>query len=318
MIDLSDITVIIRSAGERTVKACETLLQDVFAAEQIKIIEEVPFSQAVRRSLEIGIEVKKPWLLCIDADVLIDKDGVFNLLKNASEAPKEVFEVQGLILDKFFPVFRPAGNHLYRTAYAEKALKMIPQEGATLRPEATLLKNMAMAGYPWMQCDAVVGIHDFEQYYRDIFRKCFLQGKKHKELISYILDYWLKQSLTDEDFKVGLLGLLYGLNHNGTVLVDKRFEENRINDILNQQNIQEKSNNLNVISENVLTCIEAFDTKQFVDLQGIMMPEEFINKPIIINSPSKFNFAARTLYKLGNMFLKVGDIFRKQAMLLTK
>ena len=291
MIKKNDITVIIRSAGERTLDACYQLLANIFEKEQIHIIEEVPFSKAVLRSLELGIEEKRPWFACVDADVLVHEEGVLNLLEYADNAPNEVFEIQGLILDKFFPVRRPAGNHLYRTKYAHRALSMIPKEGTTLRPEATLLKNMAQAGYPWMQCDAVVGIHDFEQYYADIFRKCFLQAHKHDYLFQHILDYWLLKSTTDKDFEVANLGALYGFSFKGEIRIDKSFQMDLAYYVFNIIGISEKKH---LEDLPVSMVYDEFTNHSSVDgtkkLQNIIYPNHqkefeinYHSKPSVIN-----------------------------------
>lgn len=304
MIDKKEITVIIRSAGERTLDACYKLLNSIFSKQQIHIIEEVPFSKAVLRSLEIGIEEKRPWLFCVDADVLVQDKGVLKLLEYASNAPQEVFEVQGLILDKFFPVRRPAGNHLYRTKYAEKALKMTPKEGTTLRPEASLLKNMALAGYPWLQTDVIVGIHDFEQNFRDIFRKCFLHGRKHRAWISYVIDYWFAQSLIDDDFRVALAGLLHGMARNNSIALTRDALKDEERKTLKLLNIKEKED-LGNLNFNVEQKIKFYDSSKFHEFQNFIYPEEELNKVNFMKEPNKYSFSY-LINKCGYLVMKIG------------
>ena len=319
MIEKKDITVVVRSAGERTLNASVELLQAFFSADQIQVIEEVPFSQAVRRSLEIGLAAKRPWLLCVDADVLVSREGIENLFKVAKKAPPEIFEIQGLIFDKFFPVLRPSGARFYRTIFAPKALDLIPKEGSTLRPESSLLNAMAREGHPWLQCDAVVGVHDFEQYYRDIFRKCFLQGHKHRQIIPLVLDYWVEQSLHDPDFKAGLLGILYGQSHAGTVLVDRRFKEEEIDRILTRQGFIEKDNGFQATEEYVNQLLKTDLQPRFSELQKQMMPPEKLNRVAEIPRTSYSNpgLIAKVLYKTGNLFIRAGEKFRGKAVSLT-
>lgn len=318
MIPIPEITVIIRSAGERTVQACKVLLEEVFPADQIHIIEEAPFSKALRRSLEIGLEEKRPWIACVDADVLINKEGVYDLIKMASNAPVEVFEVQGLILDKFFPVFRPAGIHLYKTKYAEKALTLKPEEGSTTRPESELLNSMAAIGFPWMQCDAVVGVHDFEQFYIDIFRKCFLQAHKHKSIIPHVIDFWLEQSLKDNDFKVALLGLMYGMSFNDIVKVDKGFKRDEANQIISRQGIAEKDNDCNVRKDFIKRLIQEGISTDFQNLQCLMMPLNLRNRifyhKIQSRSRTTPGVVSKSFYKTGNIFILTGEFFRSLAL----
>ena len=174
------VLVVVRSSGERTADLCVDRLVGLFSPASIFKVQTSPFSRAIIESLKIGMASNKEWLLCIDADVLVSVVGIKKLLLNIPRADANVFEIQGLVLDKFLPVVRPAGNHLFRREYAEKAIDAIPAEGTSLRPESDMLNRMSDAGFPWIQCDAIVGLHDYEQYRQDIYRKCFLHAQKHR------------------------------------------------------------------------------------------------------------------------------------------
>jgi len=219
----NSVTVIVRSVGERTTRACLTRLNKIFGHKNIFHISETPFSKAVKESFRLGIEQDRKWTLVIDADVLVRTNFAREIVAYADRLPPEVFLVQGLVLDKFLNVFRPAGNHLYRTSLLRHALHMIPEEGTTLRPEYTTVQNMIKAGTTFVQTNYIAGLHDYEQEYADIAHKTFLHAHKHQESLEAIWPYWQQHAQTDPDFKAATIGVETGRKYSGTVLVDKRF-----------------------------------------------------------------------------------------------
>jgi hypothetical protein len=221
---INDVTVIIRSVGERTEASCRYLLAQQIPEDHIITVSNAPFSATLADSYRVGIERGLPWTLCIDSDVLVRSYTVSELLNVAYELPKEVFEVQGMVLDKFFGVSRPAGNHLYRTSLLPRALDLIPREGKDLRPEYYTVKRMAELGYPWVETPLVLGLHDFEQYYKDIFRKCYVHAHKHSQQMHLLVEYWRRGRMTSQadDYRVALWGLSAGIADCSNVHVDVR------------------------------------------------------------------------------------------------
>ena len=193
LIAAKDVTAIVRSVGERTETACYNLLAEQVPAENIVIINEVPFSAAVAKTFQVGIERGLPWTLCIDADVLLRYGAVNDLLAIAAQADKNVFEIQSNILCKFFGGPRQAGNHIYRTSLLNKALDCIPKT-EVIRPETNTIKQMAARGFPRLEIKKLtIGLHDYEQYYVDIYRKAFVQAHKHGHLATTLFDpFWNK------------------------------------------------------------------------------------------------------------------------------
>ena len=108
---IDDLTIIIRSSGERTVDNCKFLIEQQVPGNNVIIIEETPFSAALKKCFEVGIERGLKWTLCIDADVLVQDGIIAKLLKYAKTAGENIFEIQGLVIDKFFPIKRPAGKY---------------------------------------------------------------------------------------------------------------------------------------------------------------------------------------------------------------
>ena len=220
---LEKLTVIIRSVGERTEKLCYelTLAQNV-SPESIFVVRESPFSKAMQASFQIGLERECPWTFCIDADVLLQPGSIEKMLRIAEVQEKNVCEIQGYILDKFFGGPRTAGNHLYRTSHLEKVIKNIPTDGTDIRPEYYTLQTMKNQGYPWVVVPYLVGIHDFEQYYRDIFRKCFVQAHKHQAFTDLFLSIWRTGATHDLDYRMALTGFAKGIEYYDNVSINSK------------------------------------------------------------------------------------------------
>lgn len=218
--DISDVLVIIRTVGERTEKACYKLIrQQGVREENIVIIREVPFSASLFKSYEAGIKKGLKWTLCVDADVLLRTDSISTAIDIMEGQSSNVFELQGYMLDKFFGGPREAGFHLYRTALLEKGLEFIPKEN-NIRPETKTLSKMHELGFPFLRVPLLFGLHDFEQYYSDIFRKCFVQAHKHLYRSELLISVLRDGMDTDPDLKVGLDGFVAGLYHPGEVAID--------------------------------------------------------------------------------------------------
>ena len=323
----NNITVIVRSSGERTVRYCRYLLEQQIPKQNICVIEETPFSAALKKGFEIGIEKGMKWTLCIDADVLVNHDIMNQLIKHAEKSDESIFEIQGLVLDKFIPIKRPAGNHLYRTSLIDKAIQFIPKEGTSLRPESDMLKKMRDIGYPWKQIGLIIGIHDFKQYNADIYRKCFLQAHKHSQYISLLESYWDNEKTDDKDFQVALWGVRAGKIYNGDIYVDKNFHAQEIKDILVIMNCKEKKqiqrNQFN--KSYVDNIINQHDIKNdwINNLQQKMFPHSIWNKihnvkPALHKNYIHLILLHFILFYTGSVFEKFGSAFKRISKYINK
>lgn len=220
---LDSTTIIIRSVGERTESLCKKLILEQGVPDNaIHIINEAPFSKAMKVGFEIGISEKRPWTFCVDADLLLRPGSVLRMLQQAERQPEKLCEIQGFVLDKFFGGARKGGVHLYRTSLLDKVIKEIPAEGVNVRPETYALNAMLNNGYPWHTVEELVGLHDFQQSYEDIFRKCFVQAHKHLNFTELFIPFWRSKSSLDIDYQVALSGYGEGIKHFGDVRIDKR------------------------------------------------------------------------------------------------
>jgi len=240
-----NLTIIVRTSGERTTDLCISLLKRSLSNSEIIVISETPFSKAVQKCYEVGINKNRKWTLVIDADVLVREKFIEEILNFAETLPDNTFIIQGLVLDKFFNVLRPAGNHLYRTKYLEQAIHLIPKEGTTLRPEHTTNLKMMDNGFLFAQTHFIAGLHDFEQNPMDIAKKCFVQAHKHKHIIDLIWPLWKKLSKNDGDYISAIVGSIIGKNYLGTVYIDSFFLHNQIQ---NFHTNNEPKNNIDIVN----------------------------------------------------------------------
>lgn len=220
---LSNYQVIIRSAYERTEALCLHLIQQQVPVEQVVVIHERPFYYALQRSFEIGVEAGYEWTLCIDADVLVLPEVVQGLIAFAATQPPDSFGASGLVLDKFRMGLRRGGLHLYRTKLLPKALTAIRESNDIefqLRPETYVKHKMLALGYPWRLWDEAVGIHDYEQFYTDIYRKMVVRARKSSNEKDGFLAQALTYSLVDQDFLVATWGLRVGQGIQTPILLD--------------------------------------------------------------------------------------------------
>jgi hypothetical protein len=216
-----DVLVVIRSAGERTVQACRSqLLAQGMEETAVEVVEEVPFSEALRTAFSLGIARNRKYTFCVDADLLLRPGAIQHMYEAFEAQPASVCQVQGLIMDKFFGGHRAGGVHVYRTALLPKVMACIPPEGVDLRPETHALQQMAALGHPWVQVEYIVGTHDDEQWARDIYRKCFVQATKHLYLADLFIPYWKQMQEADPDFRVAIRAFADGIAYQGAVLID--------------------------------------------------------------------------------------------------
>lgn len=211
---------VVRTVGERTAKACRARLEVATDGARVHLVGNKPFPATLADSLEAGLKSGKKWLLCVDADVLPFPGAIAAMLARAERSPESVAELQGLVFDRFFGGWRPAGVHLYRVKHLPVALTVLQEVSSALRPETSMLDCMAERGLQWKQITLGFGLHDFDQHPRDISRKSFIHAWKHTNLSSALLGYWRSRS-AETDFVHALRGFAAGVSHLGDVPLSK-------------------------------------------------------------------------------------------------
>lgn len=208
---LNDITVVVRAAGERTLKVCMDLIMHEVDTQNIFVVEEKPFSKALEKTFKIGMDQNKKWTLAIDADLLLLPNAIKYIVDGGAKYSDELYVYQGKILDKFRGDLKHGGPHLYNTRNLSVGLKALEKTKHNMRPESTLVKYALDNGLSFHVDDKVYALHDFYQNYRDVFRKAHFHAIKHPGYKA-LLPLWLEKSKNDLDYRIAVYGFINGFD----------------------------------------------------------------------------------------------------------
>lgn len=245
--------VVIRAAGERTMDICRQIVLNELNENDVHVIVCTPFEEALRESYRIGMKSDKKWMITIDADVLPRPGFISEIESLTKNVHEKVFTFKVMIFDKLFLTHRGGGVRVYRNEHLNTAFDYISANGETIRPESHTIRKMEQKGYKTKVFEYVVGLHDYEQYYRDIYRKAFFHATKHPSHIAESIALWKQQSMQDVDYKVALKGAIDGLLSEDQPKPDIRFFETISEKAIRELNLIEKSQ---PDTENVLEFIE--------------------------------------------------------------
>jgi hypothetical protein len=233
-------TIILRSIGERTECLCKRLILDQGYNDSFYTSNEKPFWKALVRSFELGIEANREFTLCIDADILLFSNAIADMTYTLQQSPPSTFGITGMYYDKFFNRPKYRGVHLYRTEYLRKAISFANQSGEQIRPETYTKGRMEAEGHKWISSKSLFGIHDFGQYYRDIFRKLVVRFVRSSDQTSIFRDI-SRFSRWDNDFLVALWGINYAqANKQGDTLLDSDYWVPVANAMMKEKGLTEK------------------------------------------------------------------------------
>lgn len=237
---ISQFIVVIRSANERTMAACKTIVCNEIPEEKVHILQLTPFEEALRESYRIGINSGRKWLVTIDADLLPRQGFMERIALLSSGLSDKVFSFKAMIYDKFFSKHRLAGFRVYRCSMLKEALSLVPENGKQIRPEQYTVNLMEARGYQTKVFEYVVGIHDYEQYNKDLYRKAFFHATKHPQHVAENLAKWKELSNSDNDYRVMIKGAVDGLLSSESPTADLRFFKSHAEKALSELNITEK------------------------------------------------------------------------------
>jgi hypothetical protein len=185
-----EVVTVIRTNGERTAAACEWYAKRLFA--NVQPIRVAPFAEAVRECFRIGIASRADWLVTIDADLLV-LDGALNLLRVAKRTTG--WQVLGRVRDRLYGGIRRGGVRVYRVATLDRVLPLVRDDA--IRPEgdlAGIVPGVEMV-------ETVTALHDYEQWYADLYRKGAAHRIKHP---NWNVERWRKSE--DRDLRVAYAG----------------------------------------------------------------------------------------------------------------
>lgn len=218
--------IIVRACGERTEKRCIELASKV---GNVIVVRETPFAESVKKTYQIGKDLKQKWLPVIDADVLLNDGVILQAIRELDSLDERVFCLDGKTKDKLLCQTRRAGVHIYRVSLLNQALRFI--DHTHIKPETWARKCMASQGFRTHVGDIVFGKHDYEQYYFDIWRKAVTQTKKLQTKIKKHHEKKWKERQSDLDYKVILHARKWAKYNHPDILMDKKRDYDAVSQI---------------------------------------------------------------------------------------
>lgn len=217
-----DITIVLRSVGERTEHLCAHRLSQEVDPSQIVIIRNMPLHQSTQAVCRAAVEAGRKYTLMIGADYIPRIGFISDLCRIADQMSGDWLFVKGTIIDKFLLELRgdQGGPMLYPTAILEQWLKILPSIQNKVTTEATCQKHFKNLGYKTHRGKLWLALHDYEQHYRDIYRSMYVGGRKHSGHRDKLLLRWKQLAKTDPDYQVAIYAHLRGAAHKGVIEAD--------------------------------------------------------------------------------------------------
>jgi len=236
----SDTCVVIRSAGERTEELCRYLAAQQVPEENVVVIHEHPFSRAVLKSFEVGLDFGLPWTICLDADVVLRQGAISEMVALATTQDPTTFLVEMQTLDKFTGGPQNRGAYVYRTALLDRARQFVPSDEQTMRAGTFVTRKMNAIGCSFVITDLLLGVHEYEQYYRDIYAKKLFRARKVMYEPPILLRRCLRWGLEDRDFWIAACGLVEGWQDQSAIMLDAPQLQERADRFLESIGVEEK------------------------------------------------------------------------------
>ena len=232
---------VVRSCGERTEALCCRLVeQQLPPGASLSVVSGAPFEKTLRACYETAIAAAADWTLTVDADLLLAPGALDRLLRLAAQMPPAFLQLEARAFDQIQGRWREVGHRIYRTELLPKALAILPAHGALIRPESATIKRLGDQGHRSRMVDVPVGLHDFEQYRRDLYRKAFTHAAKHRSRAGRIIERCAARRAVDDDHLVMLKGVWDGLLHDGPVQLDADAFRDRATAALAEMGLAEK------------------------------------------------------------------------------
>lgn len=179
--------VVQRHAHERTQGAGLELAAREFPGAAIATVAAGDFPATLRACFETAVELDRPWTVTLDGDVLLLPGSGAAIRALATRTPQVVGHLDLLVQDRVTGEARNAGVRLYRTSTMRTALAEGDWTG-TLRPETHLLESLG--SIRGRTVALLVGVHDHEQYLRDLFRTAFVMVRKKAHQRERLVRLW--------------------------------------------------------------------------------------------------------------------------------
>jgi hypothetical protein len=187
---------VVMSVGERTEALAVELLRR--QTDHVEVIRNLPRVEATIKAYEIGL--KYNYVVISGADILPFAGVVEKFLK-------EIRGFNGIsgYCDSKFKGYGKGGIRLIKSEVLPKAIEILKNNKTAVRPDRESV--VAMGNYQTI--DINTGLHEYEQYYRDIFAKIQFQMTKYPPIYQK-LPMFQVMAVHDDDFLPAVMALRDG------------------------------------------------------------------------------------------------------------
>ncbi len=235
---------VIRSIGERTEEVCiELVNRERQPHEELSILREQTHTLAVQETIRRGLMSKADWLAAIDADMLIVQGGVSLIRDELRSVSEDVFVVHPAVFDKQYGM-RRWGVTVYRTSMLDQVWTVFQDVKCQRR---TKIEGAVIAEFENEQKRAhfsrtVVAYHDFFQFYRDLYRKAYLNATRNPGMNRLVSQHWTRLCPKNADYLVMLKAMENAVVERRQLTNSMRdFEPGELGEKLAELGLKEKS-----------------------------------------------------------------------------
>lgn len=202
---MTELEFVIRTVGERTEEVCiELVNRQKGEQESLHVLRKNTHAKAVESTIAIGLESQAKWLVAIDADMLLTPGSISTIRKEIRLCPDSIAVLHPAVVDKLYRM-RRWGLTVYRKAVMSelndkfqniKKKQNIKIESAAIK---ALGENKQRQVYFSREVSA---IHDFYQYYKDLYRKAYLNVSRNQGFNKDVKKCWMRLAKSDPDYLV--------------------------------------------------------------------------------------------------------------------
>jgi hypothetical protein len=174
---------IITHFNERTLE--KTASESAKMGFNVHLVNDGPFWKTFIAAFKLASQFKAEWFVKMDADQFLLKNAEDDIRKIIAQAPKETWRISGVAYDFLWQCKRKSSPGVYNTEYIkDPGVKLLKKLNKSIkRPERFFASEMEECGYKFVVYENFeIANHDFEQYYRDIYRKGYQQADKLQSL----------------------------------------------------------------------------------------------------------------------------------------
>jgi len=202
---VTELEFVIRTVGERTEDVCIELVNlQKDEHESLHVLRENTHAKAVESTIAIGLESQAEWLVAIDADMLLTTGSIEIIRNEIRSCLESIAVIHPAVVDKMYRM-RRWGLTVYRNAAMEELNEKFQEIKLRQNTKIESAAIKALGENTQRQVyfpREVTAIHDFYQYYKDLYRKAYLNVSRNQGFNKEVKRCWKRLANSDPDYLV--------------------------------------------------------------------------------------------------------------------